>query len=216
MVSETGNGDGNETPRRSDLLGVTALAEKIGVAKSTVSKQAHSGKIPVADWTDEGAPLFDLAEVEKAREANLNPNMRRDDDEADDGNERRSQSGRPMSGLTAVMIEERQVRTRSLQLKQAVDEGLLVIAAEVEREQTTTARATRDAVQQYVADCDGKAYAFAGQPRTQAEWRHFLIGIVRDAYAERERSLAEEADDELDDDIDAAGGNAEPQSAGTS
>lgn len=202
MVSETSNGNGNDAASADDLMGVTALAEKIGVSKGTVSKQARAGKIPVARYTDEGAPLFDLAAVLAARDDNLNPNMRRDDaaaDDEEDAGERRS-PGRSPSGLTAVMIEERQVRTRSLRLKQAQEEGLLVIASEVERDQTTEARATRDSVTQYVADCDGKAYAFAGKQPTQAQWRHFLIGIVRDAYAERERALAEEADDELDDD----------------
>lgn len=217
MVSETGNGNGNDAPPKRELIGVTALAEKIGKSKGTVSKQAHAGKIPVAEFTEEGAPLFDLEEVLAAGDDNLNPNMRRGDDdgaEAGDDRERRS-PGRSPSGLTAVMIEERQVRTRSLQLKQAADEGLLVIAAEVERERTTEARATRDSVTQYVADCDGKAYAFAAKQPTQAQWRHFLISIVRDAYAERERALAEEADDELDDDsLDGEGaGSAEP--AGT-
>lgn len=186
----------------------------IGVVKSTISKQAQAGKIPVHRYTDEGAPLFDPIAVEVAREANLNANMRRDGDdldaadlpdEADPGDERRSPDApgarhRAASGLTAAMIEERQVRTRGLQLRQAVDEGLLVVAADVERDQTTLARGTRDAVEQHVADGAGKAYAFAAKPRTEGEWRIFLMGLVRDAFAERDRALASETDDESEDD----------------
>ena len=213
-----GNGNGNdaldaEVEKR--LVGVTALAEMIGVVKSTISKQAQAGKIPVYRYTDEGAPLFDPVAVEDARAANLNGNMRRDtdggledDDTPDDAEaagERRSSEApgarhRAASGLTAAMIEERQVRTRGLQLRQAVDEGLLVVAADVERDQTTLARGTRDAVEQHVADGAGKAYAFAAKPRTEGEWRIFLMGLVRDAFAERERALASETDDEAEDD----------------
>ena len=213
-----GNGNGNgahDAALEKRVIGVTALAEAIGVAKSTVSKQAQAGKIPVARYTDDGAPLFDLAAVEEARAANLNTNMRRDGgpgldddedpDEAEDSDERRSPDApgarhRAASGLTAAMIEERQVRTRGLQLRQAVEEGLLVVAADVERDRTTLARGTRDAVEQHVADGAGKAYAFAAKPRTEGEWRVFLMGLVRDAFAERERALASETDDETDDD----------------
>jgi hypothetical protein len=209
MFPSEGNGSGNGAEK--DLIGVTAVANAIGVAKSTVSKQAYAGKIPIARFTDDGDPLFDLDKVREARDANLNPNMRREVDEAPD-DERRSLDApgaqhRAASGLTAVMIEERQVRTRGLQLKQAMEEGLLVVASEVERERTTIARGTRDAVEQHVADGAGKAYAFAAKPRTEGEWRIFLTSLVRDAFAERELALAQETDDELEDDELADGGD---------
>lgn len=189
-----------------DLIGVTALAKELGLSKGTVSKQADAGKIPVAERAADGSPLFDLAVVLATRGDSINPLMRRGDAgaiEADEP-ERRSSDAEPRGpSLNSVMIEERQVRTRGLQLRQAQDEGLLVVAADVERDRTTIARGTRDAVEQYVADGAGKAYALAGKSATEGEWRLFLTALVRDGFAERERALALETDDESDD-VDAS------------
>ena len=219
MFPDAGNRNGNDAEER-ELVGVTACAAAVGLSKGTISKYADGGKIPVAERTKSGAPLFVVEDVRRALPDNVNENMRRDPaadvdgDLADD--ERRSPDARP--SLKSVMIEERQTRTRGLQLRQAQDEGLLVSAEDVAHEMTTTARGTRDAVEQHVADAAGRAYAFAGQPRVEGEWRIFLIGIVREAFAERERALAQEAEESDDDDLDLGGDSAvgpAPQPAGS-
>jgi len=94
------------------------------------------------------------------------------------------------------MIEERQVRTRGLQLRQAVDEGLLVpppTLNETERRSHAYARRGRTTRRRW----RGKVYASPPNRGPEGEWRIFLMGLVRDAFAEREQALAAETDDEF-------------------
>lgn len=201
-----GNGNGNEAlepASPADLIGVTELANALGYSKGTISKHAKAGKIPVEQRDADGAPLFDLAKVRAALPQNVNENMRRDTAADPDApsDERRSSDDDAKAGptLNSVMIEERQVRIRSLQLKQLEQEGALVSAAEIALEIATSARATRDAVEQHIADQAGKTYAFAVEPHNEGEWRLYLINLVREAYAERDRALALEAEESDDD-----------------
>lgn len=196
------------------LVGVRDLAKALGKSQGTISKHAAAGKIPVAERDEKGNPRFDVDEVRRAYENNVNPLMRRhgaavepptDDDRDEesgdgDGGERRSApSPRASSGLLRQQTLERQLRNRRLLRQIAEDEGLTVLRRDVELEQTTIARRTRDAVTNGMADKAGAAYAFAGTPRTEADWRVWLVERSREVFNTFEATLALENDDEFGD-----------------
>lgn len=192
------------------LIGVSALAAELKIGKGTVSKQAASGKIPVADRDAKGSPLFDIDAVRAARANNLNPLMRREVPESEgegpsgpiDGEasaERRSLGPRPPSALVEQQKLEKQLKNRRLLRQIAEDEGLTVLKSVVELEQTTMARRTRDAVTNFMADKASQAYAFAGTPRTEADWRVWLAERTREGFNSHEATLALENDDEFGD-----------------
>ena len=195
----------------TELLGVSALAEKIGVAKGTISKQAASGKIPIAGRDGKGAPLFDLKAVEEARDKNLNPLMRReqapaevrapaDGDESDASPERRSVGPRPPSALVEQQKLEKQLKNRRLLRQIAEDEGLIVLRAIVEADQLTMARRTRDGVTSKMADKASTLYAFVFErPRTEAELRVWLSEQSGAAFDETARDIAQEDEGEFED-----------------
>lgn len=209
-------GNGNDSTETADLLGVSALAARIGIGKSTISKHAAAGKIPVAKRDEKDRPLFDLAAVLKARE-DLNELMRRSgnassaaarpaDEEPVDGSahddllERRSaEASRAPSALQAAALTEKQLKGRKLLGELANREGLMVLRSIVELDQTTLARRTRDAVTNGMADKASSAYAFAGTPRTEADWRVWLAERVREVFNTFEATLALEDDDEFTD-----------------
>lgn len=199
-----------------DLVGVRALAKAVNKGQGTISKHAAAGKIPIAKRDDKGNPLFDVDEVRRVYESNINPLMRRTGDEVappdgdhvdaelHDGGEGESErrsgaSPRASSGLLRQQTLERQLRNRRLLRQIAEDEGLTVLRRDVELEQTTIARRTRDAVTNGMADKAGAAYAFAGAPRTEAEWRVWLAERAREVFNTFEATLALENDDEFDD-----------------
>ncbi len=211
------------------LVGVTELAAALGRSKGTISKHAAADKIPVADRTPDGAPLFDVDQVRAAYENGINPLMRRqgeaiaggtaapdleDDDqdaegadrgaELETGGERRSGSPAPRapSGLLQQQILDRQLRNRRLVRQIGEDEARLVLRAIVEDEQTTMARRTRDLVAGYLADKASTAYAFAGTARTEAEWRVWLGERTTEAFNHLASTLALEDGDEFEDDSD--------------
>ncbi len=210
------------------LVGVSELATALGRSKGTISKHAAAEKIPVADRTPDGAPLFDVDQVRAAYENGINPLMRRQGeavaagdrpapDLEDDGQgaegadrgaeleptgERRSGSPAPRvpSGLLQQQILDRQLRNRRLVRQIGEDEARLVLRAIVEDEQTTMARRTRDLVAGYLADKASAAYAFAGTARTEAEWRVWLGERATEAFNHLASTLALEDDDEFEDD----------------
>jgi hypothetical protein len=215
------------------LLGVQQLAHALGVSKSTVSKRASAGSIPIADRDGRGHPLFDVDQVRAAWSSNVNPLMRRrgddvappaapqlEDDELEDSRpagERRSTSApapREPSGLLRQQVVERQLRNRRLVRQLAEDEGLLVLAREVENAQTTIARQTRDGVTAFVADGAAELYAFVAQQRTEGELRIWLSQRSGRAFDEVERALEAETGDEFDDGANAAGNGQQPRDAG--
>jgi hypothetical protein len=208
------------------LVGVTELATALGRSKGTISKHAAADKIPVAGRDANGAPLFDVDQVRAAYENGINPLMRRQGEAiegempaplleaevaegADRGAEleteapeRRSGSPAPRApgGLLQQQILDRQLRNRRLVRQIGEDEGRLVLRAVVEDEQTTMARRTRDLVAGFMADKASAAYAFAGTPRTEAEWRVWLSERVTEAFNHLASTLALEDDDEFEDD----------------
>lgn len=196
-----------------ELLGVSALATKIGVAKGTISKQAAQGKIPIARRDAKGNPLFDPEDVEKARSGNLNPLMRRtaspDEnaaaeppvDAADDAPpERRSAGPRPPSALVEQQKLEKQLKNRRLLRQIAEDEGLIVLKSVVDADQLTMARRTRDGVTSQMAEKASALYAFVFErPRTEAEFRVWLGEQTGAAFDETARSIAQEDEDEFGD-----------------
>ena len=201
-----------------ELIGVSALARALGIAKGTVSKQAAAGKIPVAQRDAQDNPLFDLDAVKLAREKNLNPLMRRDagggDTEPDDlldrergsaGNDEDGAAGeaerrspRPPSGLVQQQQLEKQLKNRLLLRKVAEDEGLLCLRSIVNDDQTTFARRTRDGVTGQMADKASSLYAFIGErPRTEAELRVWLDEHTGQAFEEVAKLIAQEDEDEF-------------------
>jgi hypothetical protein len=207
----------------ADLVGVQDCAAAVGRAKGTISKHAASGKIPVAGKDDRGNPLFDVEQVRQAYENNINPLMRRrgeavsasnaepeleadpEEDERSAVEQRRSwgasHPAAPVagSGLLKHQVVERQLRNRRLIRQIAEDEGRLVLRAVVDSEQATMARRTRDAVTAFLADRASTAYAFAGQSRTEAEWRVWLVEQGREAFNHFASTLSLEGDDEFGD-----------------
>ncbi len=223
-------GNGNDsTETAAGLLGVSALAAKLGIGKSTISKHAAAGKIPIAKRDDKGRPLFDLARVRIARE-DLSELMRRregaaeeaaaetDDTPAGDQTdllERRSDGPpRAPSALQAAALTEKQLKGRKLLGELAQREGLTVLRSIVELDQTTIARRTRDAVTGGMADKASSAYAFAGTPRTEADWRVWLAERVREVFNAFEATLALEDDDEFTDEPAVTGSAGQPSSQG--
>lgn len=217
-------GNGNDSTETADLLGVSALAAKLGIGKSTISKHAAAGKIPIAKRDEKDRPLFDLAAVLKARE-DLNDLMRRnggasrapagppDDEGSDDLLERRSaEASRAPSALQVAALTEKQLKGRKLLGELANREGLMVLRSIVELDQTTLARRTRDAVTNGMADKASSAYAFAGTPRTEADWRVWLAERVREVFNAFEATLALEDDDEFTDEpaVDRNAGEPDP------
>jgi hypothetical protein len=81
----------------------------------------------------------------------------------------------------------------------AYQEGLLVLKSVVDREQTTMARRTRDAVVNGMAGKATAAYLFASTPRSEAAWWVWLAGQVQTVFNEFAATLALENDDEFDD-----------------
>jgi hypothetical protein len=192
-----------------DLLGVSALAAKLGISKGTVSKQANAGKIPIAERDAKGNPLFSLADVERAREDNLNPLMRRTEEPAPAADDQPAESPqRAPSELQLAAINEKQLKGRKLLGDLAAREGLTVLKSIVELEQTTIARRTRDSVTNGMAEKASAAYSFAGTPRTEAEWRVWLTERTREAFNTFEATLALETDDEFDDEHSVVAGDA--------
>jgi hypothetical protein len=63
-----------------------------------------------------------------------------------------------------------------------------------------------------MADKASSAYAFAGTPRTEADWRVWLAERVRDVFNAFEATLALEDDDEFTDEpaVDRNAGAPEP------
>lgn len=218
-----GNGnDSTETP--VELLGVSALAAKIGIGKSTISKHAAAGKIPIAKRDAKDRPLFDLGQVLLARK-DLNELMRRreggaaaadsadDDDYAAEGTGQRDllerRSGdvpRAPSALQVAALTEKQLKGRKLIGELAARESVTVLKSVVDLDQTTLARRTRDTVMAFLSDKASAAYAFAGQSRTEAEWRIWLTEQSREAFNALAAQLAVEDDDEFDGDRDDDGG----------
>ena len=199
-----------------ELIGVSALARGLGMAKGTVSKQAAAGKIPVARRDAQGNPLFDLEAVKRARETNLNPLMRRmggedaaPDEPHDDGpasaeddggedNEAERRSPRSPSGLVQQQQLEKQLKNRLLLRMVAEDEGLLCLRSVVDDDQTTFARRTRDGVTGQMADKASALYAFIGErPRTEAELRVWLDEHTGQAFEEVAKLIAQEDEDEF-------------------
>jgi hypothetical protein len=168
----------------SQLLATTALAKALSLDHSTISKQAAQRKIPVAGRDDKGRPLFDLKAVRQARQ-DLNPLMRR--------------HGKDFTALQAAAIDEKRLRGRKLLGELAYHEGLLVLKSVVDREQTTMARRTRDAMVNGMAGKASAAHSFAGTPRSEADWRVWLAGQVQAVFNEFAATLALENDDEFDD-----------------
>jgi hypothetical protein len=222
-----------------DLVGVSALAIALGKSKGTISKHADKGKIPVADRDKSGAPLFDVEQVRAVYDSNMNVAMRRTggaveppappelEDEADDSpdeleqTERRSVSSAPAaprepSGLLRQQVVEKQLKNRRLLRAIGEDEGRLVLRAIVEEEQVTAARKTRDSILAFFADRASAAYAFAGQPRTEAEWRVWLSEQATEAFNRHAATLALEAEDgdEFSDEQSDAPGSRETHAAG--
>lgn len=216
-----------------DLVGVSELARRLQVGKGTLSKQAAAGKIPIATRDENGYPLFDVEAVRTARTYNLNPLMKRDghtpreetapsgippgggdDAAAEASTERRSGAAgpRPPSALVEQQKLEKQLKNRRLFRQLAEDESLLVLGSVVDSDQTTMARRTRDAVTAFLADKASAAYAFAGQPRTESEWRVWLGERAREAFNHFASTLALEDDDEFEDAgaVDGDPGAAEP------
>ncbi|MCW5737352.1 MAG: hypothetical protein KIS73_24715 [Enhydrobacter sp.] len=196
------------------LVGVSALAAALGIGKGTISKQAAAGKIPVAERDKKGNPLFDIDAVRAAREANLNPLMRRaaettgatgeeqDDDDAGDvpGERRSGPAPRSPSALVEQQKLEKQLKNRRL-LRQVVDdEGLLVLKAVVEETTMTLSRRTRDGVTGLMTDKASALYAFIGQqPRTEPELRVWLQDTTAQAFNDTAHAIAAEDGDEFDD-----------------
>jgi len=200
-----------------NLMGVSKLATELGVGKGTISKQAAAGKIPVADRDARGNPLFDIDAVRAARAGNLNPLMRRtpeatnqatvpadegpsdDPTDGDTPSERRSVPRSP-SGLVQQQQLEKQLKNRLLLRKIAADEGLVVLRAVVDDDQTTFARRTRDGVTGQMAEKASALYAFVGErPRTEAEFRVWLDEHTGQAFDEVSRLIAAEDEDEFGD-----------------
>jgi hypothetical protein len=75
----------------------------------------------------------------------------------------------------------------------------LVLKTVVEREQTTMARRTRDAVVNGMAGKATAAYLYAGTPRSEADWRLWLAEQAQTVFNEFAATLALENDDEFDD-----------------
>lgn len=217
----SGNGNDSEKPAET-LVGVSALAKALKKTKGTISKHAKAGKIPVARYDSNGAPLFDVAVVRDHYGDNLNELMRRtseglapdDDLTADESTERRSTAPEPPkpSALQRAALVEKELKGRKLFADLVEREGLTVLKHQVDLEQTTLARRTRDAVTAFFADKASAAYAFAGQPRTEAEWRVWLSERSREAFNNFAATLALEDDDEFDDDV-ADNGGVEPADA---
>lgn len=192
-----------------DLVGVSALAAALKIGKGTVSKHAAAGKIPIADRDAKGNPLFDIEAVRRARDANLNPLMRRgadpdgesDDDVGDVPGERRSDPApRPASALVEQQKLEKQLKNRRLLRQVADDEGLLVLKSVVEETTMTLARRTRDGVTGHMTDKASALYAFIGQqPRTESELRVWLQEITAQAFNDAAQAIAAEDGDEFDD-----------------
>lgn len=224
-------GNGNDsTETTTELLGVSALGAKLGIGKSTISKHAAAGKIPIAKRDGKDRPLFDLDQVLLARK-DLNELMRRreggaadveaeDDDEGgeDAGQrdllERRSaDTPRAPSALQVAALTEKQLKGRKLIGELAAREGLTVLRSVVELDQTTIARRTRDTVTNGMADKASAAYAFAGTPRTEADWRVWLAERTREIFNAFEATLALEDDDEFTDEpaVDGNAGEPSPQ-----
>jgi hypothetical protein len=218
------------------LVGVTQLAEALGVSKGQVSKRASAGSIPIADRDGRGHPLFDVDQVRATWSNNVNPLMRRRGDdvappaapqlehdeleEATPVGERRSPyapepTPREPSGLLRQQVVERQLRNRRLVRQLAEDEGLLVLAREVENTQTTIARQTRDGVTAFLADGAAELYAFVAHQRTEGELRIWLSQRSGKAFDEVERALEAETGDEFDDGANAAANGQQSRNAGT-
>ncbi len=208
------------------LVGVQELARSLTPVRSkgTISKHAKSGKIPVASYDKNGAPLFDLEQVQAAYENAINPLMRRQGEPIEPSEapldieeaypERRSP--RPVSGLQGEVETEKRLKNRRLVRQIGEDEGRLVLRTVVDDEQTTMARRTRDAVTGFLADKASTAYAFAAKPRTEAEWRVWLAERTREAFNHFASTLALEEDDEFDGDNDVDRNPGESQSAAIS
>jgi len=200
-----------------DLVGVSALADALGKSKGMISKHAKAGKIPVADRDKNKAPLFDVEQVRASYENNMNVAMRRDgaaaierppapplededDGELEQAGERRSATPtREPSGLLRQQVVEKQLKNRRLVQQLGKDEGLLVLRSIADEDGVTAARKTRDAVVGFMADRASAAYAFAGQPRTEAEWRVWLSEQATEAFNRHAATLALEESDEFGD-----------------
>jgi hypothetical protein len=208
------------------LIGVTACAAAVGKSAGTISKHAKAGKIPVADRDGNGAPLFDVDQVRHAYENGINPLMRRHGDAVQPGDavpafdpeegaapERRSVPAAPrgLSGLQQQVVTEKQLKNRRLVRQIGEDEGRLVLRAVVDDEQTTLARRTRDSVTGFMGDKASAAYAFAGTPRTEADWRVWLLERTREAFNHFAAALDLEDDDEFGEhDVDRDPGDSQP------
>jgi hypothetical protein len=207
-------------------------------AKLVGVSELAAGKIPVASRDENGAPLFDVEQVQAVYESGINPLMRRqggaiegpapapdlDEEyeeeaagaEQEQSGERRSASQpqpRAPGGLLQQQILDRQLRNRRLVRQIGEDEGRLVLRAVVEDEQTTMARRTRDLVASFLSDKASAAYAFAGTPRTEAEWRVWLSERATEAFNHLASTLSLEDDDEFEDEQPADGDAGEPQHA---
>jgi len=213
--------DGNGNAAAKQLLGVTALAKAIGKSKGTVSKQALAGKIPVKRYNRRRRTAVRPRRGQGGRRRELEPEHAPagDVEEVPDG-ERRSPIAPGASTAPRRPGCGHDRGTAGPHARPAAQagggRGLLVPAAtlnETER-RSHAVRATRSNNTSPMAP--GKPTPSPPSRGTEGEWRIFLMGLVRDAFAEREQALAAETDDEFEDDDLADGGDFDAGAAAAS
>lgn len=124
-----------DEPKPDDCVGLTACAAKVGVNKSTISRQLAKGLFK--NWGTEREPLVSIAEVKKARSRDLDPALQRAP------STRRNDSGYAVSRAAREEINR---QLADLDLKERL--GLLLERRQVEDDLETFSRNLREKLRQ--------------------------------------------------------------------
>jgi|SRR5262245_30824789 len=120
--------EGVEVEAPADVVGIREAARALNLSPSTLSRQVSDGKIPNRGTAD--APKVSLAEVQKAREDNLDASQQR--------------ASQPSYAEHRATLEATKAQKAALELAGML--GQTVARAEVEEAIATAARELRDAL----------------------------------------------------------------------